>query len=83
MKKYKILLSEKDIEFLRSCIDFQFQMSGYDDSLNWEQIEQDKETINKLIEKETKLRNVVYPPIKYNLPKPTKLDKLMMGLLLK
>jgi len=32
---------------------------------------------------ETKLKNVVCPPIKYNLPKPTKLDKLMMNLLLK
>jgi len=83
MKKYKVSLSYKDIEFLRHCINFQFEMSGYDDSFNWEQKEEDKETVNKLIEMETKLRNVVCPPIKINLPKPTKLDKLMMNLLLK
>ena len=35
-KKYKVTLSEKDIEFLRDCIDFQFEMSGYDDPLEWE-----------------------------------------------
>ena len=80
MKKYKVSLSEKDIEFLRDCIDFQYEM--YDDNLQ-EKDKWEKENINKLIEMETKLKNVVCPPIKYNLPKPTKLDKLMMNLLLK
>jgi len=32
---------------------------------------------------EEKLKNVVCPPIKYNFKEPSKLDKLMMGLLLK
>ena len=83
MKKYKVSLSDEDIEFLRNCINFQFEMSGYDDPLEWEKREEDKEIINKLIDMEEKLKNVVCPPIKYNLSKPTKLDKLMMNLLLK
>jgi len=82
-KKYKVSLSDKDIEFLRDCINFQYEMSGYDDSLNWEQKEEDKETINKLIKMEEKLKNVVCPPIKYNFKEPSKLNKLMMGILLK
>jgi len=80
MKKYKVSLSEKDIEFLRDCIDFQYEM--YDDNLQ-EKDRWEKENINKLIEMETKLRNVVCPPIKYHFKKPSKFDKLMMGLLLK
>ena len=82
-KKYKVTLSEKDIEFLRDCIDFQFEMSGYDDPLEWEKREEDKETVNKLINMEEKLKNVVSPPIKYNFSEPSKLNKLMMGMLLK
>ena len=81
-KKYKITLSENDIEFLRDCIDFQFEMSGYNDPL----MEQDKWQIkdkNKLINIEEKLKNVVYPPIKLNLPNQTKLEKLMMEVLSK
>jgi hypothetical protein len=54
----------------------------YNDPLQ-EKDKWEKENMNKLIEMETKLRNVVCPPIKYNLPKLTKLDKLMMNLLLK
>jgi len=82
-KKYKVSLLDKDIEFLRDCINFQFKMSGYDDSLEWEKREEDKEIINKLIDMDEKLKNVVCPPIKYNFKEPSKLDKLMMGLLLK
>ena len=82
-KKYKVSLLDKDIEFLRDCINFQFEMSGYDDSLEWEKREEDKEIINKLIDMDEKLKNVVCPPIKYNFKEPSKLDKLMMGLLLK
>ena len=58
-------------------------MSGYDDSLEWEKRKEDKEIINKLIDMDEKLKNVVCPPIKYNFKEPSKLDKLMMGLLLK
>ena len=47
-KQYNVLLSPNEIELLRDCIDFQFQMSGYDDPLNWKQIAEDKQTINKL-----------------------------------
>ena len=82
IKKYTVKLSKTEIEFLRDCIDFQFEMSGYDDSL----MEQDKWQIkdkNKLIDMEEKLKNVVCPPIKYNFKKPSKLDKLLMGILLK
>ena len=82
-KKYKVLLSDKDIEFLRDCINFQFEMSGYNDSLNCKQIEEDKETIDKLINMEEKFKNIVCPPIKYNFKEPSKLDKLLMGILLK
>jgi len=82
-KIYKVSLSDKDIEFLRDCINFQFEMSGYDDPLEWEKQEEDKETINKLIKMEEKLKNVVCPPIKYNFKEPSKLDKLLMGVLLK
>ena len=82
-KKYKVTLSEKDIEFLRDCIDFQFEMSGYDDPLEWKKTEEDKETVNKLINMEEKLKNVVSPPIKYNFSEPSKFNKLVMGVLLK
>ena len=58
-------------------------MSGYDDPIEWEKREEEKETINKLIDMEEKLKNVVCPPIKYNFKEPSKFDKLMMGLLLK
>jgi predicted ribonuclease YlaK len=81
-KKYTVKLSETEIDFLRDCIDFQFQMSGYDDLL----MEKDKWQIkdkNKLIDIEEKLKNVVYPPIKLNLPNQTKLEKLMMEVLSK
>jgi hypothetical protein len=81
-KKYKVSLSDKDIEFLRSCIDFQFQMSGYDDPLE-EQDEWQKKDKIRLIDMEEKLKNVVCPPIKYNFKEPSNFDKLMMGLLLK
>jgi len=81
-KKYKVSLSDKDIEFLRDCINFKFEMSGYDDPFmeqdNWQ-----KEDGNKLIDTEEKLKNVVCPPIKYNFKEPSKLDKLIMGILLK
>ena len=82
-KKYRVSLSDEDIEFLRDCINFRYEMSGYDDSLNWEQREEDKETINEIIRMEEKLKNVVCPPIKYNFKEPSKLDKLLMGILLK
>ena len=81
-KKYTVTLSENEIEFLRDCIDFQFEMSGYNDTL----MEQDNLQIkdkNKLIDMEQKLKNIVCPPIKLNLPNPTKFEKLMMGVLLK
>jgi len=81
-KKYTVTLSENEIEFLRDCIDFQFEMSGYNDSL----MEQDKWQIkdkNKLIDMEQKLKNIVCPPIKLNLPNSNKFEKLMMGVLLK
>lgn len=81
-KKYKVSLSDKDIEFLRNCIDFQFEMSGYDDPLE-EQDEWQKKDKIRLIDMEEKLKNVVCPPIKYNFKEPSKFDKLMMGLLLK
>ena len=81
-KKYKVSLSDKDIEFLRNCIDFQFEMSGYDDPLE-EQDEWQKKDKNRLIDMEEKLKNVVCPPIKYNFKEPSKFDKFMMGLLLK
>ncbi len=49
-KKYRVTLSEKDIQFLRDCIEFQFEMSGYDDPFNWEMNNEpeSQETINKL-----------------------------------
>tara|TARA_R100000081_G_scaffold54715_1_gene26755 strand:+ start:73 stop:327 length:255 start_codon:yes stop_codon:yes gene_type:complete len=81
-KKYRVSLSDKDIEFLRSCIDFQFEMSGYDDPFE-EQDEWQKKDKTRLIDMEEKLKNVVCPPIKYNFKEPSKFDKLMMGLLLK
>ena len=81
-KKYRVSLSDKDIEFLRSCIDFQFEMSGYDDPFE-EQDEWQKKDKTRLIDMEEKLKNVVCPPIKYHFKEPSKFDKLMMGLLLK
>ena len=58
-KQYNVLLSQKEIELLRDCIDFQFQMSGYDDPLNWEQIAEDKQTIDKLINMDNKLNDII------------------------
>ena len=49
------------------CINFQFQMSGYDDPLNWEQIAEDKQTINKLINMDDKLKDII--PLKDYFPK--------------
>ena len=58
-KKYSVSLSPNEIELLRDCINFQFQMSGYDDPLNWEQIAEDKQTINKLINMDDKLKDII------------------------
>ena len=70
-KQYNVLLSPKEIESLRDCIDFQFQMSGYDDPLNWDKIIEDKQTIDKLINMETKLKDII--PVKdYWYPKDKK-----------
>ena len=66
-KQYNVLLSPNEIELLRDCIDFQFQMSGYDDPLNWEQIAEDKQTINKLINMDDKLKDII--PLKDYFPK--------------
>ena len=65
-KKYRVTLSEKDIQFLRDCIEFQFEMSGYDDPFNWEMNNEpeSQETINKLTNMENKLKNIVCPRIK-------------------
>jgi|TARA_R100001510_G_C7495342_1_gene101329 hypothetical protein len=65
-KQYNVLLSPKEIELLRDCIDFQFQMSGYDDPLNWEQIAEDKQTIDKLINMDNKLNDII--PLKDYFP---------------
>lgn len=66
-KKYSVSLSPNEIELLRDCIDFQFQMSGYDDPLNWKQIAEDKQTINKLINMDDKLKDII--PLKDYFPK--------------
>jgi len=66
-KKYSVSLSPNEIELLRDCINFQFQMSGYDDPLNWEQIAEDKQTINKLINMDDKLKDII--PLKDYFPK--------------
>ena len=66
-KKYSVSLSPNEIELLRDCIKFQFQMSGYDDTLNWEQIAEDKQTINKLINMDDKLKDII--PLKDYFPK--------------
>jgi hypothetical protein len=74
-KQYNVLLSPKEIELLRDCIDFQFQMSGYDDPLNWDKIIEDKQTIDKLINMETKLKDII--PVKdYWYPKDKKPKQL-------
>ena len=61
-KQYNVLLLPNEIELLRICIDFQFQMSGYDDPLNWKQIAEDKQTINKLTNMDDKLKDII--PVK-------------------
>jgi len=81
MSKYKLTLTEKEMENIRGLIDFKYELLDHN-AKTVSDLEEVQEELNELKFLEYKLKNIVSPPLKINSKyknrKPTEFEKIMM-----